>query len=410
VKKRRNIALFAAVVISGSLFLTRFLSGSLTKHQDELSLIHQAIEERGAHWVAMDNEISSMDPDARKALLGNLPEEEEGSPALEGNPLAQLPSSLDWRNYDGHNWVTWVRNQGDCGSCVAFGAIGALEARMNIFMGDWAWDPDLSEEHIFACGGGSCWWGWTVSSSMNFLENSGTPEEECFPYVTWDESCSESCDDWEDHKVEVRDWAWVSNTQTAIKTYLAEGPLTTTMDVYTDFFYYWQGVYEHVWGSYEGGHCITFVGWDDSQGCWICKNSWGPGWGESGHFRIAYGESGIGSSTTFVDLYPLVKLATDKDTYLGGDTHVLGVKVVNPGAEYTARVKIWIRFPNGTDHTAYSGIHSIPAGVSFTRDDFMTFTVPLGAAEGTYSWYGVIESSGGTDTKSFDICSFEIAS
>jgi hypothetical protein len=38
---------------------------------------------------------------------------------------------------------------------------------------------------------------------------------------------------------------------------------------------------------------VTIVGYDDGQQCWICKNSWGPGWGESGFFRIGYGECGI---------------------------------------------------------------------------------------------------------------------
>ena len=29
------------------------------------------------------------------------------------------------------------------------------------------------------------------------------------------------------------------------------------------------------------------------QGYWICKNSWGPGFGESGFFKIAFGQCGI---------------------------------------------------------------------------------------------------------------------
>jgi hypothetical protein len=32
------------------------------------------------------------------------------------------------------------------------------------------------------------------------------------------------------------------------------------------------------------------VGYDDAEECFIVKNSWGEGWGESGYFRIAYSE------------------------------------------------------------------------------------------------------------------------
>ena len=48
-----------------------------------------------------------------------------------------------------------------------------------------------------------------------------------------------------------------------------------------------------------GDHAICVVGFDDANGCWICKNSWGPGWGESGWFKIGYGECGMGSSFAF---------------------------------------------------------------------------------------------------------------
>ena len=35
---------------------------------------------------------------------------------------------------------------------------------------------------------------------------------------------------------------------------------------------------------------MAIVGYDDSQGAWICKNSWGTGWGMNGFFLIKYGE------------------------------------------------------------------------------------------------------------------------
>jgi hypothetical protein len=42
-------------------------------------------------------------------------------------------------------------------------------------------------------------------------------------------------------------------------------------------------------------------GYDDGQRCWICKNSWSTGWGESGFFRIGYVQCGIEGLVHAVD-------------------------------------------------------------------------------------------------------------
>jgi C1A family cysteine protease len=53
-------------------------------------------------------------------------------------------------------------------------------------------------------------------------------------------------------------------------------------------------------GDGNGNHLVTLVGWDDNysrnnfniipqgDGAWICKNSWGTDWGESGYFYVSY--------------------------------------------------------------------------------------------------------------------------
>ena len=47
-------------------------------------------------------------------------------------------------------------------------------------------------------------------------------------------------------------------------------------------------------------HGVVLVGWNDDDGCWIMRNSWGSAWGENGYMRIKYGVSGIGTNAAYV--------------------------------------------------------------------------------------------------------------
>ena len=77
------------------------------------------------------------------------------------------------------------------------------------------------------------------------------------------------------------------------KDYLTHhGPMIACLSVYDDFFSYGGGVYHHVTGNMAGGHCVLVVGYSQSQGCWICKNSWGTGWGEAGFFQTPTANAG----------------------------------------------------------------------------------------------------------------------
>lgn len=72
------------------------------------------------------------------------------------------------------------------------------------------------------------------------------------------------------------------------------GPMATGIKMYPDFYtfdpkneiYEWNGE-----GPQVGGHAVELVGWGEEKGrkYWIIKNSWGPGWGDGGYFRMVRG-------------------------------------------------------------------------------------------------------------------------
>ena len=122
--------------------------------------------------------------------------------------------------------------------------------------------------------------------------NVGIADEACYPYDTSKTDCSGLSGDWQSRVTKATGSMGLAAAD--IKSVLnSRGPVTACFVVYDDFFNYVGGIYRHVTGNVAGGHCIAIIGYDDNQKCWICKNSWGTAWGESGFFRIAYGECSI---------------------------------------------------------------------------------------------------------------------
>jgi C1A family cysteine protease len=201
---------------------------------------------------------------------------------------------VDWRNRNGRNNVTPVRDQGGCGSCVAFGTTAVLESMILI---EHNVTLDLSEAELLFCGGGSCG-GWWPDSAVTYLLNSGVAHESCFAYQPMNMPC-QTCPERDGEAVKITS-STVLNDVGQRKQYLANiGPMMCVFEVYGDFFGYGSGVYSHVAGSFVGLHCVQVVGFNEAQACWIAKNSWGAGWGEAGFFRIAYGQCGIDSTFPF---------------------------------------------------------------------------------------------------------------
>lgn len=263
----------------------------------EIDEIRSAINSRKANWIAEENPISLLPKEERRKRLGAsegliLP---EGTAGEFSYAPASVPSAFDWRNASGNNFVTPVRDQGNCGSCWAFAVTAALESKALITFNWPGTNLDLSEQIVVSCSGAGSCSGGSPGTASNFLKTTGTNLESCYPYLAKNGNCSSACSNWQSSIYKINSWSYVSSgsspAASALKNAIyTSGPVIAVFDVYTDFFSYHSGVYSYVSGAYEGGHAILIVGWNDADGAFIVKNSWDTDWGESGYFRIAYGE------------------------------------------------------------------------------------------------------------------------
>ncbi|XP_012620923.1 tubulointerstitial nephritis antigen-like isoform X2 [Microcebus murinus] len=95
-----------------------------------------------------------------------------------------------------------------------------------------------------------------------------------------------------------------SSEKEIMKELMENGPVQALMEVHEDFFLYQGGIYSHTPVSRgrpeqyrrHGTHSVKITGWGEETlpdgrtlKYWTAANSWGPAWGERGHFRIVRG-------------------------------------------------------------------------------------------------------------------------
>jgi putative hemolysin len=199
-------------------------------------------------------------------------EEDEYVPPLDGDP----PASFDWRNYLGSDWMTPIKNQGGCGSCWAFSAVGVTEL-------GYIRDAGIPDE-----------------SCMSYVDGSGCTCDDgtCDSVCTYntggscsDRACSNRCIDWSSRLVYIVSTRYVSADPQTIKQALVDtGPLAVSMGIGSPFGGYWDGDIYRCTNDSSTNHAVAIVGYNDAGGYWWVRNSWGTGWGDNGYFKLGYGE------------------------------------------------------------------------------------------------------------------------
>ena len=218
--------------------------------------------------------------------------------AAQNVQLAPIPCNAASPTCSFRNLYAPVRNQGGCGSCWAFSAMGAYEGTYRLRFGG---NIDTSEQHVLSCSGaGSCGGGWWAGV-YDWMLGTKVLGESQMTYAGTNGTCTPAPNDGY-FRAAACGYVNPSGMPTVaqLKAALAEhGPLTVAVRVTDAFRGYSSGVFNET-DNGPINHGVTLIGWDDSKQAWLIRNSWGPVWGDEGYMWIRYGSNSIGYGAAWV--------------------------------------------------------------------------------------------------------------
>eukprot|EP00775_Hariotina_reticulata_P012121 gene12121-12260_t len=228
--------------------------------------------------------------------------------------MATSPQVFDARSAQQMGGFTAVgapKSQGDCNTCVAFALLGAAQSAMaSVLKKDCT--SAVSEQDFYFCksvSGGpeerTCSSSWAfkpaLDSFISLINAKNYPvTEQCMQYDPNNVGCSYDCREiLPDLKLGTFTYVKLENPwdmQEHIRNY---GSILSGLDLYDDFLPFFESTPMGVYPGHGSKaklvtrHAIQIVGYDNVQQFWLCKNSYGPGWGSEGFFRVAVGVDGI---------------------------------------------------------------------------------------------------------------------
>lgn len=214
-----------------------------------------------------------------------------------------IPNSIDYRNT---GYVNPVRDQGACGCCWAFAAVGAIEGAFyketnmtNIFSPQQLVDCDIGNNNN-GCNGGM------PERTFDYIKNYGITTDSLYPYLSVSKSTGGNCIYSSSMKrATLSGWTYTSNTswidESALTKAIADiGPIAVAIYTTSSFQLYSSGIfYDPTCNPYASSngiiypdinHAVVAVGYgvdsSTNKQYYILKNQWGTSWGMSGYMLL----------------------------------------------------------------------------------------------------------------------------